>query len=106
MVAETNSKIPVHLEVIARNEKNALFRAEALDERGRIDLMGIPHEEDRSCLGRHVRHSVGAPVNPFPNQRVIRDDDATGAREDLLAARERNSSQPIADGAGRDGCPG
>ena len=46
-----------------------------------------------------------ALCDPAPDQRVVGDDDATGPREDPLAPfrRERDSREPIAQGAGRDG---
>jgi hypothetical protein len=102
--AEAYPQVSVHLEVVARHDEQAFLVAQALDERGRVDGMVIPHERDGARVGRRVRHPDGALFGPAPDDRVVGADDAARAGDQLAALRrcERDARESIAHGAGRD----
>ena len=99
--SKPDSKISVHVEVIARHDEDAPFVADSFGERGGAERVRVPHEHDRARFGRDVRQSL-LLFDPAPDQRIIRADDHPCPREQLVALPERDSGKPIVDGARSD----
>src|SRR4051794_23194046 len=102
MVAEADSNISVHLEVIARNDQHALLEPDSLRQRAGVDAMPIPCEQDGPGLWRDVRNPWRALLYPLADDRIVRRDNAARPGQNLGAARQRDATQTIADRARRD----
>jgi hypothetical protein len=94
--SETDPEVPVHVEEISGGDEDALFLPQALGQLGRAHAVRVAHEGDRSRFRRDVAETR-LPLDPAPDQRVVRADDAARPRDQRGAPRRRECDAAQAD---------
>src|SRR5216110_2108075 len=81
-IAESDSQVSVHTEVIAGHDEDALLLTEPRHELCRIDRMAVADVHDRAGVGRRVAEEVAVGVEPSGDDREVAIENGTGAFED------------------------
>ena len=81
-LAEPDPQVPVHAEMIAGHDQQALLHAQASHQLGRVDRVIVADVHDRAGVWRHVAEEAAVRIEPAGHDWKILVQDGSRSRQD------------------------